>query len=366
MTQKKFSQMPTKKLQALLATASDEDRVEIQAIIDKRNAISTKPAVVDASLSEEEQKAVEAATSDSTTTKPSHKKAPQLTNEQRAALANSMRAEALRHKCEVVPFNTCEWVPGVVVGIFEEKRNNKCLYAIKTDDGRRVVKAYGSELVKILDEVVEPIKKERKSRVKLDENGNPIPSKSGESLDEWLPEEIEAAINEVIANVGKTITYPKAGAMGVKLEGEESGRIVSLVPNKRQHTILYRIEVDQEDSEAPKKYAHKVTSNEDLKIADELDEVGTKINEAFVKRRHNGEHKPRVAKTPAEALEYAKAMLAKAEEQLEKAKVNVGKRTEAFKLAQEIFEKSQKNSGTESSGAENAEASVDNINNELM
>lgn len=356
MTQKKFSQMPTKKLQALLATASDEDKVAIQAIIDKRNAIS-KPAEVDASLSEEEQKAVDAATNDSAATaKPSRKKAPQLTNEQRMALAESMRAEALHHRCEVVPFNTCEWVPGVVVGVIEEKRNNKCLYAIKTDDGRRVVKAYGSDLVKILDEVVEPVKKERKSRVKLDENGNPIPSNSSE-LGEWLPEEIEAAINEVIANVGKTITYPKAGAMGVKLEGEESGRIVSLVPNKRQHTILYRIEVDQEDSEAPKKYAHKVTSNEDLKIADELDEVGAKINEAFVKR-HNGEHKPRVAKTPAEALEYAKTMLEKAKEQLAKAEANVGKRTEAFKLAQEIFEKSQ-NAEAENTKAENAEASTE-------
>lgn len=358
MTQKKFSQMPTKKLQALLATASDEDKVAIQAIIDKRNAVSKPAAAAETSLSEEEQKAVDAATNDSAATaKPSRKKAPQLTNEQRMALAESMRAEALHHKCEVVPFNTCEWVPGVIVGIIEEKRNNKCLYAIKTDDGRRVVKAYGSDLVKIFDEVVEPVKKERKSRVKLDENGNPIPSNSSE-LGEWLPEEIEAAINEVIANVGKTITYPKAGAMGVKLEGEESGRIVSLVPNKRQHTILYRIEVDQEDSEAPKKYAHKVTSNEDLKIADELDEVGAKINEAFVKR-HNGEHKPRVAKTPAEALEYAKAMLEKANLQLEKAKVNAGKKLEAFKLAQEIFEKSQKNNGTESSEAENAEASAE-------
>lgn len=342
MTQKKFSQMPTKKLQALLATATEEDKVIIQAIIDKRNAIQNPAAIeneANDSLSEDEQKAIEAATSDSTV-KSTRKKAPQLTNEQREALANSMRAEALNHKCEVVPFNTCEWVPGVVVAIIEEKRNNKCLYAIKTDDGRRIVKAYGSELVRIFDEVIEPVKKERKSRVKLDENGNPIPSKYKEPLGEWPVEEMEVAINEVIGNVGKTITYPKTGAMGIKLEGEESGRIVSLVPNKRQHTILYRIEIDQEDSEAPKKYAHKVTSNSELVIANELDEVGKKINKAFIKR-HTGEHKPRVAKTPEEALEYAKVMLEKAKEQLAKAEVNVGKRTEAFKLAQEQFEKSQ-------------------------
>lgn len=339
MTQKKFSQMPTKKLQALLATATEEDKATIQSIIDKRNAIQDVNGVDD-SLSEEEKEAVETATMDSTAKTSSRKKAPQLTNEQCEALANSMRAEALNHKCEVVPYNTCEWVPGVVVAIIKEKRNNKCLYAIKTDDGRRIVKAYGSDLVRIFDEVVEPVKKERKSRVKLDENGNPIPSKNKESLGEWLPEEIETVINEVIENVGKTITYPKTGAMGIKLEGEESGRIVSLVPNKRQHTLLYRIEVNQEDSDAPKKYAHKVTSNADLVIANELDEVGKKVNEAFVKR-HTGERKQRVVKTPEEALEYAKVMLEKAKEQFEKARINVGKRTEALKLAQETLEKSQ-------------------------
>ena len=36
MIQKKFLIMSTKKLQAILATASDEDRVEIQALIEKR------------------------------------------------------------------------------------------------------------------------------------------------------------------------------------------------------------------------------------------------------------------------------------------------------------------------------------------
>ncbi len=36
MIQKKFLMMSTKKLQAILATASDEDRVEIQALIEKR------------------------------------------------------------------------------------------------------------------------------------------------------------------------------------------------------------------------------------------------------------------------------------------------------------------------------------------
>lgn len=36
MMQKKFLMMPTKNLKALLATANDEDKVEIQTLIEKR------------------------------------------------------------------------------------------------------------------------------------------------------------------------------------------------------------------------------------------------------------------------------------------------------------------------------------------
>lgn len=352
MAQKNFTQMSSKKLNALLATASEEDKVLIQEVLNKRNKVSANDQVAGApdtastELTLEEQEAIEKAEGNAVKHSESElkkHKANKMTDEQRIALANELRGTVVNHRCQVVPFNTLEWVDGVIVGIIEEKRSNKVLYAVKTDDGRRIVKAYGSELIKISDEVVNVVKVSRGRKQKLDADGNPINSAA---LEEWTDEEIEAAIKEVIDNVGKTVSYPKTGAMGVAIEGvTETGRIVSLVPNKRQHTILYRIEVDQPDADekAPKKYAHKVASNTDLVIADEFDEAGEKINASFVSRRYNSNGTLKVKMTPAEALEAAKAAVIKAEETLAKAQANLEKRKSALEAAQAAFNASENN-----------------------
>ena len=59
----KFAQMATKKLQKLVndPATSDEDKVAIQAIIDKRQAAAQAPADNGAALSPEEQAAIDAA-----------------------------------------------------------------------------------------------------------------------------------------------------------------------------------------------------------------------------------------------------------------------------------------------------------------
>lgn len=191
------------------------------------------------------------------------------------------------------------------------------------------------------NEVVEPAKKIRSNKkTALDENGNPIPGKTAE---DWSDEAIEEAVKEVIANVGKIVSYPEAGAYGEVAENAPtvSGRIVSLVPNKRQQTILYRIELDQTEEEvaakAAKKYAHKVTTNEALVIAEELDEVGQKINESFTNRRYK-ESAPKVQMTPEEAYKTAEASLNKAKEALAKAQATLEKRQAAFDKAKAAFE----------------------------
>lgn len=368
MAQKNFTQMPTKKLNALLATASEEDKVLIQEVLNKRstNAAESKAAPITASteLSPEEQAAIKEAECEVAPTqeakKPVKEKEPKITDEQRVALANELRGTVVNHRCQVVPFNTLEWVNGVVVGIIEEKRTNRVLYAVKADDGRRIVKAYGSELIKILDETVEPIKKSHGGKkTKLDTDGKPIANVA----EEWTDEAIEEAVKEVIGNVGKTVSYPKTGSMGVVIEGvTETGRIISLVPNKRQHTILYRIEVDQPgaDEKAPKKYAHKVSSNTDLVIAEELDEAGKAINEKFVSRRYN-EAASKAKMTPAEALEAAKAAVAKAEEALAKAQATLEKRKQMLEEAQTAFDAAENGSEAAKNGDEHAPA-----NDELM
>lgn len=329
MATKNYAQMPTKKLNALLETVTDEsEKAAIENVLAKRGQLApgdNAPATVNpnAELSAEEQAAIDAA--NGTDADASEKQAAtakkvkaKQTDEERAALAAKLREEAVGHKCQVVPFNSIEWVNGVIVAIIEEKRTNKCLYAVKADDGRRIVKAYGSELIKISDEVVELTR-------------TPRGGKSKEELPEWTHEEIEKAVQEVIGNVGKQISYVETGALGAEIKNAPTilGRIISLVPNKRNHTILYRIEIQPaEDAPegTPKKYAHKVTTNDKLAIAEELDDEGKKINEAFIARR-NGERKTPTAKTPEEALAIAEQQLKKAEEYKAKAEASIEKWT---------------------------------------
>lgn len=329
MAQKNYAQMPTKKLNALLETVTDEnEKAAIEQVLAKRGQLApgdNAPATMNpnAELSAEEQAAIDAANgtdADASEKQAANTKKAKVkpTDEERAALAAKLREEAVGHKCQVVPFNSIEWVNGVIVAIVEEKRTNKCLYAVKADDGRRIVKAYGSELIKISDEVVELTRA-------------PRGGKSKDELPEWTHEEIEKAIQEVIGNVGKQISYVETGALGAEIENAPTilGRIISLVPNKRNHTILYRIEIQPADDApegTPKKYAHKVTTNDKLAIAEELDDEGKKINEAFIARR-NGERKTPTAKTPEEALAIAEQQLKKAEEHKAKAEASIEKWT---------------------------------------
>lgn len=327
MAQKNYAQMPTKKLNALLETVTDEsEKAAIEEVLAKRGQLApgdNAPATVNpnAELSAEEQAAIDAANgtdADASEKQAATAKKVKPTDEERAALAAKLREEAVGHKCQVVPFNSIKWVNGVIVAIVEEKRTNKCLYAVKADDGRRIVKAYGSELIKISDEVVELTR-------------TPRGGKSKDELPVWTHEEIEKAVQEVIGNVGKQISYVETGALGAEIENAPTilGRIISLVPNKRNHTILYRIEIQPaEDAPegSPKMYAHKVTTNNKLAIAEELDDEGKMINEAYIARR-NGERKTSMTKNPEEALAIAEQQLKRAEEHKAKAEALIEKWT---------------------------------------
>lgn len=353
MAQKNYAQMPTKKLNALLEKVTDEnEKAAIEEVLTKRGQLAPSnnaPEAMNpnAELTAEEQAAIDAAngTEADASKKPATEKKIKVkpTDEERAALAAKLREEAVGHKCQVVPFNSIEWVNGVIVAIVEEKRTNKCLYAVKADDGRRIVKAYGSELIKISEDVVELTRAPRGHK-----------GASKEELPEWTHEEIEKAIQDVIGNVGKLISYVETGALGAEIENAPTiiGRIISLVPNKRNHTILYRIEIQPaEDAPegTPKKYAHKVTTNNKLAIAEELDDEGKKINEAFIARR-NGERKIPTAKTPEEALAIAEQQLKKAEEHKAKAEASIEKWTAKIK---EIKAKiGDNNSNTEATSSE--------------
>ena len=330
MTTKKFSQMTTKKLNALLATASDEDKKAIEAVLAAREQAQA-PAAPEATaeetpaapaseeetqLSPEEEAAIKAAEENGgfnqlyNGSKATQEKKPKMTDEDRHALAEELKKN-VNHRCQAVPFNTAEWVDGYIAGVIEEKRSNKVLYAIKTDDGRRIVKVHDSNLVRILDEVVEPEKKARARKAK--DPADKI---------EWTPEAIAEEVNEIIGNIGKTVEFEKYRTTDEN--GEEHiemviGRIVAIVPDKRAQRLLYRISVPApiEGNPLATKTMHKVVKAGGIKIAEEFDEEGAQLNAKYLERREAAA--TRTPLTPQDRVIRCEENVKKAEEKLQKA-----------------------------------------------
>lgn len=330
MTTKKFLQMTTKKLNALLATASDEDKKAIEAVLAAREQTQvlvpgeTQSEVANSvqefedtenPLTPEEEAAIKAAEKNgginpmSNSSKATQEKKPKMTDEDRHALAEELKKN-INHRCQAVPFNTVEWVDGYIVGVIEEKRSNKVLYAIKTDNGRRIVKVHDSNLIRILDEIVEPEKKVRVRRAK-----DPV------DKIEWTSEAIAEEINEVIGNVGKTVEFEKYRTTDEN--GEEhiemvTGRIVAIVPDKRNQCLLYRISVPApiEGNPLATKTTHRIVKAEGIKIAEEFDEEGAQINAKYLERREAAA--TRTPLTPQSRVIRCEENVKKAEEKLQK------------------------------------------------
>lgn len=333
MATKKFSQMTTKKLNALLATASDEDKKAIEAVLAAREQAQAPaaPAALEATaeetpaapaseeetqLSPEEEAAIKAAEENGglnpfyNSSKATQEKKPKMTDEDRHALAEELKKN-VNHRCQAVPFNTAEWVDGYIAGVIEEKRTNKVLYAIKTDDGRRIVKIHDSNLVRILDEVVELEKKARARK-----------AKDPADKVEWTPEAIAEEVNEVIGNVGKTVEFEKYRTTDEN--GEEHiemvvGRIVAIVPDKRAQRLLYRISVPTpiEGNPLATKTMYKVVKAEGIKIVEEFDEEGAQLNAKYLERREAAA--TRTPLTPQDRVIRCEENVKKAEEKLQKA-----------------------------------------------
>lgn len=328
MATKEFNQMTTKKLNALLATASDEDKAAIEAVLAAREqaqapaATEEAPAATEETAEEtpltpEEEAAIKAAEENGglnplyNGSKATQEKKPKMTDEERHALAEELKAN-INHRCQAVPFNTAEWVDGYIAGVIEEKRSNKVLYAIKTDDGRRIVKVHDSNLVRIFDEV---IVLEKKARTRKAKDGDV------EKV-EWTPEAIAEEVNKIIGNVGKTVEIEKYRTTDEN--GEErietiSGRIVAIVPDKRTQRLLYRISVPTpiEGNPLAAKIIHKVVTVEGLQIAEEFDAEGQELNAKYCDRREAAA--ARTLLTPQDRVIRREENLKKAEEKLQKA-----------------------------------------------
>lgn len=174
-------------------------------------------------------------------------------NETESQVTNFMESikANIGHRCEVVPFNTAEWVKGHIAGVQVDARTHKTLYIIKTDDGRRLVKMVDSKLLRILEEVVE-VKPKREART------------------EWTGEELHALIMTQSSKIGLPVTFTS---------GEETreGRIVGLTPDKRTSTLLLKIKC------ADGTIAHKVHDSKEVEYQHPDDEAEA-VHAAWSKR----------------------------------------------------------------------------------
>jgi len=301
MAKKNFSQMTSKKLNALLATASDKDKALIeqelaarQAATEAQENLDNSPVggiegdeAIESELTDEEKALVEAAEANGGKVPAK----PKMTEEERSALIEELKANVVGHRCNVLPAGKAEWVGGYVSGIMNDKRATNILLVIKTDDNRTVRKMHTAETLRVLDEVVEKAATIHRGRASKADKGTP-----------W--DTLEEEIQKAAEHVGKKCVF-------TEFKGKDltEGRIMSIVPDKRVKKLLYRIVVEEGEL---KKTVHKAVTTE-LKLED-FDEAGQKIHDDFLSRRE--------AIASKEPLTLAQR-IAKAENDLQKAEERV-------------------------------------------
>lgn len=294
---KNFKQMSTKKLQALMETASEEDKMAIQEVLNARQQVAAKASVEEPeeeALTPEEEEAIAAAEANGginplfNGSKTGGQAKEKMSEEELRALAEELKEKYLNHKCQAVPFGTIDWIDGYIAGIVEEKRSRKVLYRIRLVDGRTINKIYDNNLLRIFDEVAEKPEKAKRERV------------AREAKSKMSEEEIAAKVAECRVNIGKHVSFKPFGK-----EDEVLGRITGFVLDRRGPQFLYKIDYVNDEGET--KHVHKGADNCAV-VNEELDEIGQKLQERVQANRST--------KTPANALAAAEEKLQKLEAKL--------------------------------------------------
>lgn len=343
MATKKFAQMSTKKLNALLENASEEDAVAIKAILESREAVKAAentPATVSTELTPEEQAAIEAAESGEPAPEAETKKekksagrkaAEKMTVEELDAKTEECK-EFVNHRCSLLLNGTAIRVDGTITGVLKDKRAMQVYYAIQTDEtevseSKKMYKKWNAEDLNISEEVVEVIKAKKQgavSRIRKEKMTD----------EEWAAER-DNIMELAGENVGKKVA----------LGEDTTGVITSILVDKRSYGLYYRIEF--EDELGMKKTRHKVistTTDEESGatvlvalegMAEEFDEEGLALNQAFKERKAR---EPRKVLTPEEKVLKLEEDVKKAETTLAKAQETLTMRKNALELAKKELE----------------------------
>lgn len=239
------------------------------------------------------------------------------------------------HRCRLVPVGTIEYENGTVVGCVKIKRSNTVAYAVKLDNGKRVVKNYKAPLFEILDEVVE--------RAKVTRHAG-----SRAKAELWSEERMTEEVNKYIGNVGRAIVIK-----GATEEENVTGQITGIVPVKRSNSVLYRVAVPAPTEEDPKAVAivHKSVTNTDAYDIMDATEESEAFNANYMARRENLAN--RTPLTGAELVLDLELKLEKAKEAVKKAEERVASLEKAIAEKKAQLEATATEPAAESSEEEN-------------
>ena len=309
MATKNFEKLTTKKLNALLNSASEEEKALIQAELDKRS--EAQAAVTSAQgegyyeraakgkdhyemeaseLSPEEQAIIEAAEAEEKEGKATSKKTNlSLTPEEIEARKAEM-TENIGHVVKVMPNGEVEWMEGYIAGVQHDKRSNVCMYIVKVN-GKTVRKAYGAKSLIITEEVKEIVKAEKKVRVS---------KATGEAKAKRTYEEAEELRENAKPNVGRYAMLPV---------GEEKIKVYAngVMLDKRSNAVLFAFKNEEG------KTLYKAVDNQTIEWLDEWNE---KKRESLSVPKANLNPKQKLEALAAK-VEKAKEAVAKAQERLD-------------------------------------------------
>lgn len=317
-----FKKMSDEELVALQETADEQTLAAIEAELESRAAAATEQASVEEQTAETTDDAEGAG----------------ATEQDKAEELEALLAECQKnvgHRCKLVPVGTIEWEEGTVVGCVKIKRSNTVAYAVKLDNGKRVVKNYKAPLFEILDEVVERAKVTRHAGTRV-------------KAELWSEERMTEEVNKYIGNVGRAIVIK-----GATEEENVTGQITGIVPVKRSNSVLYRVAVPAPTEEDPKAVAivHKSVTNTDAYDIMDATEESDAFNANYMARRENMAN--RTPLTGAELVLDLELKLEKAKEAVKKAEERVATLEKAIAEKKAQLEATAAEPAAESSEEEN-------------
>lgn len=306
MATKNFEKLTTKKLNALLNSASEEEKVLIQAELDKRSEAQAAAASAQSEqemvakgkghyemeaseLSPEEQAIIDAAEAEEKAGKATSKKTHLSMTPEEIEARKAEMAENIGHVVKVMPNGEVEWMEGYISGVQHDKRSNACMYIVKVN-GKTVRKAYGAKSLIITEEVKEIVKAEKKAKEA---------KAAGEPRAKRTYEEAEELRENAKPNIGRYAMLPV---------GEEKVKVYAngIMLDKRSNAVLFAFKNEEG------KTLYKAVDNQTIEWLDEWNE-----------KKRESVSAPKTVLNPKQKHEDLAAKLAKAEEAAAKAQAKV-------------------------------------------